>query len=105
MIVLGNEFNSFVTKKANKMNFRFDRNNTDLIYLISCTICGRQYTGTNDNDVNNDKTVQLTCRTYSPNHQFSFNKFKNCIKNTTNRELQKAFNDKKYSLLHDNQRN
>ena len=48
MIVLGNEFNSFVTKKTNKMNFRFDRNNTDLIYLISCTICGRQYTGTND---------------------------------------------------------
>ena len=34
-------------------------------------------------------------RTYNPNHQFPFNKFKNCIKNTTNRELQKAFNDKK----------
>ena len=54
---------------------------------------------------NNDKNVITFTRTYNPNHQFSFNKFKNCIKNTTNRELQKAFNDKKYSLLHDNQRN
>ena len=36
-------------------------------------------------------------RTYNPNHQFPFNKFKNCIKNTTNRELQKAFNDKKHT--------
>ena len=33
--------------------------------------------------------------TYNLNHEFSFNKFKNCIKNTRNRELQKAFNDKK----------
>ena len=46
---------------------------------------------------NNDKNVIFT-RTYNPNHQFSFNKFKNCIKNTTNRELQKAFNDKKILL-------
>ena len=43
----------------------------------------------------NDKNVIIFTRTYSPNHQFSFNKFNNCIKNTTNRELQKAFNDKK----------
>ena len=33
-------------------------------------------------------------RTYNPNHQFSFNQFRNCIKNTANRELQKAFKDK-----------
>ena len=33
-----------------------------------------------------------------------FNKFKNCIKNGTNRQLQKTFNDKKYSLLHYNQK-
>ena len=34
-----------------------------------------------------------TCnRTYK---KFSFNKFKNCIKNIAKRELQKAFNDKK----------
>ena len=44
---------------------------------------------------NNDKNVIIFTRTYNPNHQFSFNRFKNCIKNTTNRELQKAFNDQK----------
>ena len=53
---------------------------------------------------NNEKNVVTFTRTYNPNHQFSINKFKNCI-STTNRELQKAFNDKKYSLLHNNQRN
>ena len=41
------------------------------------------------------KNIITFTRTYNLNHQFSFNKFKNCIKNTTNRELQKAFNDKK----------
>ena len=30
---------------------------------------------------------------------FFYGKFKNCIKNTKNRELQKAFNDKKKILL------
>ena len=54
---------------------------------------------------NNDKNVINFTRTYNLNHQFSFNKYKNCTKNTTNRELQKTFNDKKYSLIHDNQRN
>ena len=54
---------------------------------------------------NNDKTAITFTRTYNRNHQFSFNKFRNCIKSTTNRELQKALNDKKYSLLHDHQRN
>ena len=44
---------------------------------------------------NNDKNVITFTRTYSPNHQFSFKKFNNCITNTTNSELQKAFNDKK----------
>ena len=34
----------------------------------------------------------------NPNHQFSFNKFKNCIKSSKKRELQKAFNDKKILL-------
>ena len=47
---------------------------------------------------NNDKNVITFTRTYIPNHQFSFNNFKNCIKNTTNKELQKAFNDKKIFL-------
>ena len=44
---------------------------------------------------NNDKSVINFTRTYNPNHQFSFKKFENCINNTTNGELQKAFNDKK----------
>ena len=48
---------------------------------------------------NNDKNVIIFTRTYNPNHQFSFSKFKNCIKNTTNTELQKAFNDNKKILL------
>ena len=47
---------------------------------------------------NNDKNVITFIKTYNPNHQFSFKKFKNCIKKTTNRELQKAFNDKKILL-------
>ena len=33
---------------------------------------------------NNDKNVITFTRTHNTNHQFSFNKFKNCIKNTTN---------------------
>ena len=28
------------------MNFRSDCNGNHIIYLISCTVCGRQYTGT-----------------------------------------------------------
>ena len=47
---------------------------------------------------NNDKNVITFTRTYNPNHHFSFNKFNNCIKNTTNRELQKVLNDKKILL-------
>ena len=46
----------------------------------------------------NDKNVITFTITYNPNHQFSFNKSKNCIKKTTNRELQKAFNDQKILL-------
>jgi len=46
ILVPGNEFTSFVTKKTYKMNFRFDCNSQDVIYLISCTVCGLQYTGT-----------------------------------------------------------
>ena len=44
---------------------------------------------------NNDKNVVIFTRTYNHNYQFFLNKFKSCIKNTINRELQKAFNDKK----------
>ena len=51
------------------------------------------------------KNIINFTRTCNPNYQFPFNKFKNLTKNTTNRELQKAFDYKKCSLLHDNQRN
>ena len=47
---------------------------------------------------NNGKNVITFTRTYNPYHQFSFNKFKKYIKNTTSRELQQAFNDKKILL-------
>ena len=40
------EFKSFVTQKSYKINFRFDCNSSDVIYLLSRKICGRQYTGT-----------------------------------------------------------
>ena len=42
----GSKFKSFVTQKSYEINFRFDCNSSDVIYLISCKICGRQYTGT-----------------------------------------------------------
>ena len=45
-IETGNEFKSFVTQISHKINFRFDCNSSDVIYLLSCKICGRQYTGT-----------------------------------------------------------
>ena len=51
---------------------------------------------------NNEKNVITFTRTYNPNHHFCFSRFKNCIKSTANRELQKGFNDKEYSLLHGN---
>ena len=35
-----------MAKKTYKMNFWFDCNGSDVIYLLSCTVCGRQYTGT-----------------------------------------------------------
>ena len=44
------------------------------------------------------KNVITFTRTYNLNHQFSFNKFKNCVENTANRGLQKAFSDKKILL-------
>ena len=46
ILVPGNVFKSFVTNKTYKMNFRFDCNSSDVIYLISCTVRGRPYTGT-----------------------------------------------------------
>ena len=47
---------------------------------------------------NNEKTVITFTRTYNLNHQFSSRKFKNCIRSTTKRELQRAFIDKKILL-------
>ena len=42
-----------------------------------------------------ETSVITFTRTCNSNHQFYFKQFKNCIKNAANRELQKAFNDKK----------
>ena len=43
---------------------------------------------------NNDKSVITFTSTYNPKDQYSFSKFKSSIKKTTNRELEKVFNDK-----------
>ena len=53
----------------------------------------------------NEKIFITFTKTYNPNHQFSFNKCENYIRSAANKELQKAFNDKKYSLQHENQIN
>ena len=37
---------ALLLKKSYKINFIFDCNSSDVIYLLSCKICGRQYTGT-----------------------------------------------------------
>ena len=46
ILVPGDEYKSFMTKKKYKINFWFVYNSIDVIYLISCTVCGSQYTGT-----------------------------------------------------------
>ena len=46
ILVPGNECKCFLTKKTYKMSFQFDCNSSNVIYLISFTVCGRQYTGT-----------------------------------------------------------
>ena len=54
---------------------------------------------------NNDKNVITFTRTYNPNHQFSFNKFKIALKTLKIENFKKHLMIKKYSLLHNNQRN
>ena len=46
ILVPGKEFNRFVTKKTYIMNFRFDCNSSEVIYLIFYAECGGQYTNT-----------------------------------------------------------
>ena len=53
----------------------------------------------------NHKNVITFTRTYNPNHHFSFNKFKIAIKTLEIENFKKHLMIKKYSLLHDNQRN
>ena len=38
-------FQSFVDKKVYKINHRFTCSDECLVYLLSCKVCGRQYTG------------------------------------------------------------
>ena len=40
-----NIFQSFVDKKVDKINHRFTCSDQCLVYLQSCKVCGRQYTG------------------------------------------------------------
>ena len=44
---------------------------------------------------NNGKTGTRSC---NPNYQSSFNRHRNCIKSTANRELQKALNERNFLL-------
>ena len=43
------EFTSFTTKKAYKINHSFDCTNKCLIYLLSCKSCSKQYVGNTTN--------------------------------------------------------
>ena len=46
VLTLGDEFESHVTKKKYKINFNFNCNSINVIYLLSCKVCGLQYVGT-----------------------------------------------------------
>ena len=41
----GKEFKSIVTGEIYKMNFYFDCNSLSVVYLITCKMCKKQYTG------------------------------------------------------------
>ena len=88
---------TFTIKVALKITYRKKKKNTQKKNFFTKLFQPRKHA--------KDKNAITFTRTYNPNHEFSFNKFKNCIKSTANIELQKAFNDKKYSLQHNNQRN
>ena len=47
---------------------------------------------------NNSKTGTAFARSCNPNYQSSFNRLKNCIKSTANREHQKALNERNFLL-------
>ena len=42
---LGNEFQSTVTEKRYHINFKFDCNSINVIYLLTCKRCRKQYVG------------------------------------------------------------
>ena len=44
-VVETDTFQSFVDKKVYKINHRFTCSGKCLVYLLSCKVCGRQYTG------------------------------------------------------------
>ena len=41
----GKQFKSTVTGEIYKMNFHFDCNSLCVVYLITCKVCKKQYTG------------------------------------------------------------
>ena len=41
----GKEFKSMVTREIYKMNFHSDCNSLCVVYLITCKVCKKQYTG------------------------------------------------------------
>ena len=46
VLLLGKEFKSSVTKKEYKINFNFNCNSENVIYLLTCKVCNIQYVGT-----------------------------------------------------------
>ena len=46
VLLLGNKFKSSVTKKEYKINFNFNCNSENVIYLLTCKVCNIQYVGT-----------------------------------------------------------
>ena len=50
------------------------------------------------NNKEENKQIITFTRTYNPNHNFNYNCFNNCLNNFNNRELPKAFSNKKLLL-------
>ena len=45
VLYLSNEFQSTVTEKRYHINFKFDCNSINVIYLLTCKRCRKQYVG------------------------------------------------------------
>ena len=44
-VILGDSFSSHVTNSSYRINYQLDCNSRNVVYLISCKVCGLQYVG------------------------------------------------------------